>query len=228
MSNMKEENPVSSTCVTDAGTRSYVSPPKPPISNLQPPLELCSLATRGTQETSWFPMYVTYSRELLVRDALNKEGVKNFLPMEEVTERVGKKIVHSLQPMVHNLIFVYSDRAQLRDLKMFNRDCVHMQFMTIKPRNDEQASVVITIPERQMHNFIRAMEVNDPDHQRSFVPYTDFLGKEGRTVRFVAGPFEGIEGTIKRVNKNRSVVISLPHVGCLLIPIPRITDLQFL
>ena len=221
MSNMKEENPVSSTCVTDAGTRSYVSPPKPP-------LELRSLATGGTQETSWFPMYVTYSRELLVRDALNKEGVKNFLPMEEVTERVGKKIVHSLQPMVHNLIFVYSDRAQLRDLKMFNRDCVHMQFMTIKPRNDEQASVVITIPERQMHNFIRAMEVNDPDHQRSFVPYTDFLGKEGRTVRFVAGPFEGIEGTIKRVNKNRSVVISLPHVGCLLIPIPRITDLQFL
>ena len=185
MSNMKEENPVSSTCVTDAGTRSFA-------------------------QTSWFPMYVTYSRELLVRDALNKEGV------------------HSLQPMVHNLIFVYSDRAQLRDLKMFNRDCVHMQFMTIKPRNDEQASVVITIPERQMHNFIRAMEVNDPDHQRSFVPYTDFLGKEGRTVRFVAGPFEGIEGTIKRVNKNRSVVISLPHVGCLLIPIPRITDLQFL
>jgi len=228
MSNMKEENPVSSTCVTDAGTRSYVSPPKSPTSNLQPPLELRSLATRGTQETFWFPMYVTYSRELLVRDALNKEGVKNFLPMEEVTERVGKKIVHSLQPMVHNLIFVYSDRAQLRDLKMFNRDCVHMQFMTIKPRNDEQASVVITIPERQMHNFIRAMEVNDPDHQRSFVPYTDFLGKEGRTVRFVAGPFEGIEGTIKRVNKNRSVVISLPHVGCLLIPIPRITDLQFL
>ena len=215
MSNMKEENPVSSTCVTDAGTHSYVSPPKPPISNLKP-------------QTFWFPMYVTYSRELLVRDALNKEGVKNFLPMEEVTERVGKKIVHSLQPMVHNLIFVYSDRAQLRDLKMFNRDCVHMQFMTIKPRNDEQASVVITIPERQMHNFIRAMEVNDPDHQRSFVPYTDFLGKEGRTVRFVAGPFEGIEGTIKRVNKNRSVVISLPHVGCLLIPIPRITDLQFL
>ena len=200
MSNVNEEKPFNATCVPDAGTRSY----------------------------AWFPMYVTYSREIQVRDALNKQGVKNFLPMERVTERVGKRLVHTMQPLIHNLIFVYSDRVQLRELKMFNRDCVHMQFMTIKPRNDEQASVVITIPERQMHNFIRAMEVNDPDHQRSFVPYTDFLGKEGRTVRFVAGPFEGIEGTIKRVNKNRSVVISLPHVGCLLIPIPRITDLQFL
>ena len=168
MSNMKEENPVSSTCVTDAGTRSNA-------------------------QTSWFPMYVTYSRELLVRDALNKEGVKNFLPMEEVTERVGKKIVHSLQPMVHNLIFVYSDRAQLRDLKMFNRDCVHMQFMTIKPRNDEQASVVITIPERQMHNFIRAMEVNDPDHQRSFVLYR--IPRQGRSHRpFRCRPLRGHRG----------------------------------
>ena len=200
MSNVNEEKPFNATCVPDAGTRSY----------------------------AWFPMYVTYSREIQVRDALDKQGVKNFLPMERVTERVGKKLVHTMQPLIHNLIFVYSNRTQLRELKMFNRNCTHMQFMTIKPRNDEQSSVVITIPERQMEQFMRAMGVDDAFGQRSFIPYTDFLGKEGRTVRFVAGPFEGIEGTIKRVNKNRSVVISLPHVGCLLIPIPRITDLQFI
>ena len=200
MSNVNEKTTISATCVPDAGTRSC----------------------------AWYPMYVTYSREVLVRDALDKKGVKNFLPMERVTERIGKKLVHSLQPLIHNLIFVYSDRAQLRELKMFNRDCVHMQFMTIKPRNDEQASVVITIPERQMEQFMRAMGVDDELGQRRFLPYTDFLGREGQRVRFLRGPFQGIEGTIKRINRNRHLVIAIPPIGALAITITSSSDLELI
>ena len=211
MSNVNEKTPISATCVPDAGTRSYDS----------------SLHTPPSSKM-WYPMYVTYSREVLVRDALDKKGVKNFLPMERVTERIGKKLVHSLQPLIHNLIFVYSDRAQLRELKMFNRDCVHMQFMTIKPRNDEQASVVITIPERQMEQFMRAMGVDDELGQRRFLPYTDFLGREGQRVRFLRGPFQGIEGTIKRINRNRHLVIALPPIGALAITITSSSDLELI
>ena len=224
MSNVNEKTPISATCVPDAGTRSYDS------SLLTPPSSVPSPSSLHTPHSSkmWYPMYVTYSREVLVRDALDKKGVKNFLPMERVTERVGKKLVHSLQPLIHNLIFVYSDRAQLRELKMFNRDCVHMQFMTIKPRNDEQASVVITIPERQMEQFMRAMSVDDELGQRSFLPYTDFLGREGQRIRFLRGPFQGIEGTIKRIRSNRHLVIALPHVGVLVITIPSSRDIEFI
>ena len=200
MSNVNEKTTISATCVPDAGTRSC----------------------------AWYPMYVTYSREVLVRDALDKKGVKNFLPMERVTERIGKKLVHSLQPLIHNLIFVYSDRAQLRELKMFNRDCVHMQFMTIKPRNDEQASVVITIPERQMEQFMRAMGVDDELGQRRFLPYTDFLGREGQRVRFLRGPFQGIEGTIKRIKLYRHLVIAIPPIGALAITITSSSDLELI
>ncbi len=171
-------------------------------------------------------MYVSYCRELAVRDALNKEGVKCFLPMQHKTARVGKKIVHSVEPAIHNLIFVYSHRDQLRDLKMFNQDCSYMQFMSIKPRHDTQASVVITIPEHQMEQFIQAMSVDDPDGQRTYVPYTDFLGREGQRVRFIRGAFKGIEGTIKRIHSNRHLVIALPHVGALVISIQHISDLE--
>jgi len=212
MSNMNEEIPLSGTCVPDAGTRSYASPDSP----------------QSQEQMAWYPMYVTYSREVQVRDALDKKSVKNFLPMDRVTERVGKKLVHTMQPLIHNLIFVYSNRTQLRELKMFNRDCTHMQFMTIKPRNDEQASVVITIPERQMEQFMRAMGVDDALGQRSFLPYTDFLGREGQRIRFLRGPFEGIEGTIKRINKNRHLVITLPYIGALAITIPTSRDIELL
>ena len=210
MSNVNANTPSEATRVTDPGTRSFVSSPPP-----QPSL-------------AWYPMYVTYARELDVQEALNKAGVENFLPMEHIVMRVGKKIVEREQPAIHNLIFLHSDRTQIRELKMFNRGCAPLQYMTVKPRTPDQPSVVITIPERQMLNFMRAMQVDDPSHRRTFVPYTDFLGQEGREVRFVSGGFAGIEGTIKRVNNNRSVVIALPHVGCLVIPIDHITDIQFL
>ena len=189
-----------STCVTDAGTRSFA--------------------------LSWYPMYVSYRQELKVRDALDRQGVKCFLPMQQKTARLGKKLIHAAEPVIHNLIFVYSHRDQLRDLKMFHPDCTHMQFMTVRPRTGEQASVVITIPERQMEQFIRAMGVEDPNGQRTYLPYSDFLGREGQRVRFLRGPFQGIEGTVKRIHNNRHLVIALPHVGALAISIPSVSDLE--
>ena len=204
------------TCVANAGTRSYALPvdSQPTETMLQPLL--------------WYPMYVTYSRELTVRDALEKQGVRCFLPMQQKTEQVGKKLVKSEEPIVHNLIFVYSNRDQLRELKMFNRDCRFMQFMSVRPRNDEQSSVVITVPERQMNQFMKAMGVEDTEGRRTYLHYSDYLGREGQRVRFIRGPFEGIEGTIKRIKNNRQMVISLPHVGALAISIPSINDLELI
>ena len=171
-------------------------------------------------------MYVSYRQEIKVRDALDKEGVRCFLPMQQKTAKIGKKLIHTEEPVIHNLIFVYSHRDQLRDLKMFNPGCIHMQFMTVRPRSDEQTSVVITVPQHQMEQFIRAMGVDDPDGQRTYLPYSDFLGREGQHVRFLRGPFKGIEGVIKRIRNNRHLVIALPHVGALAISIPSISDLE--
>ena len=202
MSNVSVENLSVDTCVTDAGTRSFA--------------------------LSWYPMYVSYSQELKVKEALEKEGVKCFLPMVHRTARVGKKIVHTEEPAIHNLIFVYSNRKQLRELKMFNRDCTYMQFISIRPRHDDQSSVVITVPEYQMNQFMRAMGVDDVNGQRTYLSYSDYLGREGQRVRFIRGTFAGIEGTIKRIKNNRQLVIALPHVGALAISIPSVADLELI
>lgn len=204
MGNQIVETSFQTTRVTDVGTRSYVL------------------------QRQWFPMYVTYSRELDVQKALDAEGVQNYIPMVNVTEKRGKKIVHSQRPALHNLIFVYSDRTQLRELKMFNKACVPMQFMTVKARTSDQASVVITIPEAQMQNFMKAMAVENGEDKRTFLSYTDFLGREGRNVEFISGPFKGVTGTLKRINKNRFVVIVLQHIGALAITIDHSTDLRIL
>ena len=242
MSNVNEKTPSEATRVTDSGTRSFAPStpnsndpliPNSPDPGSHDPLIPNSPGSGSQVPTpprpqAWFPMYVTYARELDVQEALDKAGVENFLPMQHIVMRVGKKIVERDQPAIHNLIFLHSNRTQIRELKMFNRGCQPLQYMTVKPRTSDQASVVITIPERQMLNFMRAMQADDPSGRRTCIPYTDFLGQEGRQVRFVSGSFAGVEGTIKRVNNNRSVIIALPHVACLVIPIDHITDIQFL
>lgn len=213
MSNERMETPKNDTCITDASTRSFTQP--------------SSIVHQPSPIMAWYPMYVSYHRELEVQKALDKAGVENFVPMIRVTERINKKIVHSLRPAIHNLIFVHSHRAQIRELKMFNRDCAPMQYMTFRSHDGAQPSEVITVPDRQMHEFMRAMAVDGADDHRTFLPFTDFIGKEGREATFVNGPFQGISGTVKRIGKNRFVVIVLQHVGALAITIDHSTDLQF-
>ena len=199
---------VPSTRVTDASTRSFVSP---------------------RDQVHWYPVYVSYRRELTVKQALDDRHVENFLPMQERFERQGRKIVKLQEPAVHNLIFVYASQNTITDLKMFCRDCAPMQYMTVRARTADQASTVITVSRQKMEQFMAAMRIDDDQNRRTLLPYDETLyGHEGRAIRFVRGPFAGIEGTIKRIRKNRSLIITLQHVGVLCITIDRASDIEFL
>ena len=180
-------------------------------------------------EIRWFPMYVSYRRELTVKQALDGEHIENYIPMKQVLERKDKQIVRSMEPIIHNMIFVYSCINTLSHLKMFCPDCAPMQYMTFKARTLEQSTTIITVEEARMRQFMKAMEIPDDQNRRTLLPYDEALyGKEGRRIRFIRGDFEGIEGTIKRVNKNRSLIITLKHVGVLVITIDHAADIEFL
>ena len=59
-------------------------------------------------EVCWFPMRVTYNRELTVKKELDALGIENFVPMHyELREKDGAR-KRVLVPAVHNLIFVRS------------------------------------------------------------------------------------------------------------------------
>jgi len=174
-------------------------------------------------------MYVSYRRELSVKKALDAKEIENYIPMREVVERQHKKIVTRLEPAIHNLIFINSTMNIISSLKMYNAECTPLQYMISRARNDDQPSTVITVEDAKMRQFIKAMEIEDVGNRRQFVPYDQLLfGKEGRRIRFVHGTFEGIEGTIKRINNNRSLLIILKEIGALVITIDHASDIEFL
>ena len=104
-----------------------------------------------------------------------------------------------------------------------------MQYMTAKSLDREKPSRIIIVEESKMEQFKKAMGVLDEDNRREFVAWDqEIFGKEGRRIKFVRGDFEGIEGTIKRVKKNRSLIITLKDIGVLVITINKASDIEFL
>ena len=158
-------------------------------------------------ERAWYPMRVTYGREVKVKQALDKLGIDNFLPMhyELVDPGDGNK-KRMLVPAIHNLIFVHDSREDITLLKTTRREFQPLRYIT-KHFAESVADNILTVPETQMRNFMRVASVQDDSV--IFLDNSDYLSKVGRRVLITEGYFAGVEGVVKRIKKNKHVVVQL-------------------
>ena len=67
----------------------------------------------------WFPMRVTYQREMKVKAELDRLGIENFVPMRyKVMERQNDgdaELRRVLVPAINNLIFVRETQERLSE-----------------------------------------------------------------------------------------------------------------
>lgn len=160
-------------------------------------------------------MYCTYGSELKVKAELDRLKVENYLPMACMqVEQDGEKR-REMVPAIHNLIFVHESQQEITRLKMFNKKCTAMQYMIHRPSVVSDRSEIIVVPDVQMDNFIRVTSVMSDD--LVYLKYTDFLDKVSQRVRVIEGNFAGAEGVIKRIKKDRVVVVLVKGVAAVAI-----------
>lgn len=160
-------------------------------------------------------MYASYSRELKVKETLDDLGVECFIPMRyEMVDHQGERR-RELVPAIHSLIFIHDTQERITGLKMYHRDCVALQYMVRRPRLDTESTEILTVPDAQMQHFIRV--ATSYDDNIVYLDYSDFLHKEGKRVRVIDGNFTGVEGVIKRIKKNKIVVVLLDGVAAVAI-----------
>lgn len=186
--------------------------------SLLPPPHYNTVNQSVTSEGSfrWFPMRVTYHREMKIKGLLDSLGVENFLPMHyEVVETKtgGKKRV--LVPAIHNLIFVRSTQEFLTNLKMSNEGFAPMRYIMKRPVSKDDKSEIITVPDWQMNNFMRVASVQDD--RVMFLDNNAYINKIGQRVKVIEGYFSGVEGVVKRINKNKRVVVQLEGLAAVAI-----------
>ena len=172
------------------------------------------MATKG--EIQWFPMRVTYHREMKIKSLLDNFNIENFIPMRYElveTKDEGKKRI--LLPAIHNLIFVHSTQEVLTELKMTRKEFSPMRYMMKHSLDETEPAEIMTIPENQMNNFMKVASVQDD--RVFFLNYEEAKNISGKRCRIIEGYFAGVEGTIKRISKNKRVVIQIEGVAAVAI-----------
>ena len=162
---------------------------------------------------TWFPMRVTYQREMKVKAELDRLGIENFVPMRyKVVERQNDgdtELRRVLVPAINNLIFVRSTQERLSELKQTNEVLEPLRYMMDRTASLEHA--IMMVADREMENFMRV--ASRTDDSVMFLDNETVVGKEGKRVEIMGGVFEGVTGVIRRVKRCKRVVVEIEGVA---------------
>lgn len=160
-------------------------------------------------DRQWYVMRVTYQREVSAKMKLDELSVENFLPMRtERRRRPNGRFCKSLIPLIHNYLFVRSNREVLDGIKAFSLP--YLRYATCV--RDGRREIMI-VPESQMRSFIAVVERGDS--KAVFLDPASIDLNEGDKVRIIEGPFAGVEGTFMRLQDGRGkrVIVKIESVA---------------
>jgi transcription antitermination factor NusG len=179
----------------------------------------------------WFPMRVTYQREMKVKAELDRLEIENFIPMTyrftESRKQGDTELRRELVPAINNLIFVHSTKERISELKVSNELLEPLRYMIDQIAGE--AHTIMTVPDKQMENFMRVASLTDDSVM--FLDETTIVGKEGKRVEIMGGPFEGVTGVIRRVKRCKRVVVELEGIACVAIafvPVGLLKEIEIL
>lgn len=162
----------------------------------------------------WYVMRVTYQRELMAKRRFDELGIVSFVPTRLNRTRLSSGI-NKLQrkALVHNYIFVFSDRDTLDAIKQFElpylRYVMHVQ---------DSVRQVMKVPLEQMRSF---MLVTGTEDERLMLLAPDSVDlRLGTRVRVIGGLFAGAEGVLIKVAgaRERRVVVKIEGVTAVATP----------
>ena len=177
-----------------------------------------------SSELHWFPMRVANHRELRVRDELQRLQIEHFLPVKWGQRTYGGHLRRVQVPAL-NLVFVHSTQQEITKQKMYNEELSYLRYKMNACNGSDTPSDIMVVPDREMNNFMRVTQFSDD--RIEYLTYTDFIDKQGRKVKVIDGDFAGVEGEIKRIRKDRVVVVCIRGVAAVAMQIP-FKDLEFI
>ena len=162
---------------------------------------------------TWFPMRVTYQREMKVKAELDRLGIENFVPLRykvvEAQNDGDTELRRVLVPAINNLIFVRSTQERVNELKRRNEVLEPLRYMMDHTATCEHT--IMTVADREMENFMRV--ASRTDDSVMFLDNETIVGKEGKRVEIMGDAFEGVTGLIRRVKRCKRVVVAIEGVA---------------
>ncbi|GHU62555.1 transcriptional regulator [Bacteroidia bacterium] len=153
----------------------------------------------------WYVLRITYNRALKCKENLDKMGIINFIPMHYITETKGNKIRRKRVPVIQNLIFVYTNKLTIEQIKQ-NTD----MYSFVRYIMDKATGKPMIVPYKQMQDFITIAEGND--EKVMYLSAAEIPLKRGDKVRITKGIWAGVEGEFLRIKGDRRVVVIIQGI----------------
>ena len=158
----------------------------------------------------WFVLRVIYNRTQKACDIISTANVQSYMPMHYVVKKeIGKK-KRILQPLLPNLLFVYTTRENTDTIvkkKGDNTPIIKYYLDKTKPMEANGKHPPLTISFESMMNFIKATNT-ESEHVR-IVSSEQCHYKSGDIVKVIGGEFEGVTGKVARIAGQQRVVIEI-------------------
>lgn len=151
----------------------------------------------------WYALKVFYNRTSPVAERIAADGCRHYVPMRRVERTVGNRTVFREEPLVGSLMFV---RAEERYVVELERQ-LSGRIMLYRRNEDREPA---PIPDSEMETFMLVTSVRD----RGLEPIDDTGAdcRRGDRVRVTDGLFKGAEGYVRRIGKDRRLVVSIEGV----------------
>ena len=158
----------------------------------------------------WFVLRVTYNRTQKAHGIISTSDVQSYMPMHYVIKKeIGKK-KRILQPLLPNLLFVYTTREQANELvkkRIDEPSFIKYYLDKTKPLESNGKHPPLKISFNSMINFIKVTST-DSEHVR-IVTEQQCNYKSGDIVRIIEGEVKGVEGKIARIAGQQRVVVEI-------------------
>lgn len=193
------------------------------------------MQAESLQDRKWYAVKVFYNKVFRMEDILSDKGLETYLPVQKVQLKgqahmlAARKlaqvddyhrgdaryiqegpVIYERRPLITSLIFLKASpgeivqvSARLRDEQIMGRT---LGFVYKTADWKEFAS----IPDRQMESFRLVVESGQSGLE--FFSADEFALKSGDKVKVLEGPFAGAEGYIKRIKKNRRLLVCIEGV----------------
>ena len=163
-------------------------------------------------EKSWYVLRASYGREDKASDYIVEDGTFVYIAKRYARKSISGKSKRVLETLIPNLIFVYTTSEKAEE---YVKKTPVLSFLTYYynhfQKNKQQKNPPLTIPCKEMENFILA--TCSKNEHLMFVNKEQCHFKGGETVKVIDGMFKGVEGRVARVSGQQRVIVSLTMMG---------------
>lgn len=152
----------------------------------------------------WYALKVFYNRVVYLKSLL-PEGMESYVPLHTVESYDKGQLSYVETQLIPSLMFVRCQGAWLEKFKREHNDV----FMYYTKAGDSKPGPV---PDSEMRSFILVTSADAGRHVKYFGADAPEY-HTGDRVRVIDGIYKGAEGYIKRIKKDRKLIVSVSGVA---------------